>query len=149
MPIQSTKFQEIAVKKLRENGFRITNTRLLVLACLENSERAMTANEIFESIRSMGYAIDHVSVYRILSTLTAMDLIHHIGVVDGYWACRMEHPEPHDTEHLVCTKCGNIIELSFAPEFSKLSKMRAATAGFAPENIKIEVQGTCSKCQSA
>lgn len=83
-------------------------------------------------------------MYRILSTMSELGLIHHIGLVDGYVACGMDGQHPEQVEHLVCEVCGEVQELT-----SKYRAPKAARSGFKSASVKVEVLGTCRSCQSA
>ena len=82
-------YEDHSLKELRNAGYRITMPRVQVIRALADTSRALSAYAIHEKIISGGGKIDVVSVYRILSTLQEVGLIHHIGVVDGYFPCRM------------------------------------------------------------
>ncbi|MBX3120193.1 MAG: transcriptional repressor [Fimbriimonadaceae bacterium] len=143
---EAKKFEERALEVLKEEGFRITMPRVQVIRALAESNRALSAYAIHERIVSKGGRIDVVSVYRILSTLQAVCLVHHIGVVDGYYPCRADAEHIHDTEHLVCEQCGCVAELPIAQSSAKAVESQAAQAGFRPSEMKIEVLGTCAHC---
>src|SRR5882757_8401730 len=81
-------YEEHSLKELRTAGYRITMPRVQVIRALADTNTALSAYAIHEKIISSGGKIDVVSVYRILATLQEVGLIHHIGVVDGYFPCR-------------------------------------------------------------
>src|SRR5438034_8285929 len=83
------KYEDHCLTELRNAGYRITMPRVQVIRALGDSTRALSAYAIHEKIIKSGGKIDVVSVYRILSTLQEVGLIHHIGIVDGYFPCRM------------------------------------------------------------
>src|SRR5205085_7033977 len=80
-------YEEHSLKELRAAGYRITMPRVQVIRALADTKKALSAYAIHEKIISGGGKIDVVSVYRILSTLQEVGLMHHIGVVDGYFPC--------------------------------------------------------------
>lgn len=143
---EATEFEERALDVLKEEGFRITMPRVQVIRALAETNRALSAYAIHEKIVGKGGRIDVVSVYRILSTLHEVGLIHHIGVVDGYFPCRAGSDHHHDTEHLVCEECGCVSEMPIDSGWAKTVEAHAARAGFRPSEMKIEVLGTCAHC---
>lgn len=90
--------------------------------------------------------MDVVSVYRVLSTLLDLGLVHHIGLVDGYYACRADHDREHSTEHLVCDLCGCVTELEPESESQRGLMARAADYSFTPRISRIEIIGRCAHC---
>ena len=81
-------FELRVVKELRTLGLRVTGSRLSVARVLHDSPSALTAKEIHDSVVNAGHKTNLVSVYRILSTLTELGLVHRIGSADGYVACK-------------------------------------------------------------
>lgn len=145
----STGFEESALEQLKEAGLRITMPRIQVIRALSKSNRSMTAYEIHAGICEDGGRIDVVSVYRILQTLLNIGMVHRIGIVDGYYACREPHAIEHDAEHLVCSECGCVTELSVAGNMVEGLSTQAKGAGFRPSEIRVEMLGLCEHCQSS
>ncbi len=145
---EAKKFEERSLEVLKDAGFRITMPRVQVIRALAETNRALSAYTIHDRIVSKGGRIDVVSVYRILTTLQAVGLVHHIGVVDGYYPCRADEDHTHDTEHLVCEECGCVEEVPIAQTSAKALENQAAASGFRPSEVKIEVLGTCAHCLS-
>ena len=131
---------------LQLRGFRITSTRVQVIRALAETRSALAPNSIHEKIASSGGRIDLVSVYRILQTLLDVGLVHHIGVLDGYYACRSDHKGGHCAEHLVCKICGCVTEHPMPLDSSKEMSNRAATQGFQAAELHIEILGVCRHC---
>jgi len=140
-------FETRAVQALREGGLRITSPRLHVIRKLSQSSTALTANQIHDQILADGDQVDLVTVYRILSTLMELHLVHHIGVVDAYTACDLES-HGNNTEHLICTKCGSVQELDAPGQALEATRAQLQTLGFNPDQIKIEITGECQKCHN-
>ncbi|HVL38231.1 MAG TPA: Fur family transcriptional regulator [Fimbriimonadaceae bacterium] len=146
-PEEARSFEELALKELREAGYRITMPRVQVIRALGESNKALSAYAIHERIISTGGKIDVVSVYRILATLQEVGLIHHIGVVDGYFACRQAGADRDRSEHLICESCGCVTELSLPTSIVATTEEQAQKAGFKVTNLKVEILGKCTHCQ--
>jgi len=134
-------YEEHSLKELRNAGYRITMPRVQVIRALADTSRALSAYAIHEKIISGGGKIDVVSVYRILSTLQEVGLIHHIGVVDGYFPCRMEECSGRRSEVLVDEQTGDVIELKLPNLISDAIDKQAAELGFEASTIKVEITG--------
>lgn len=138
-------YEEHSLKELRNAGFRITMPRVQVIRALADSEIALSAYAIHDKIISSGGKIDVVSVYRILSTLQEVGLIHHIGVVDGYFPCRLGNCAEQRSEVVVDEASGSVIELPMPKNVMQAIEDQVRSAGFETAGIKIEVTGRKGK----
>lgn len=141
-------FEQLAIDRLRAHGYRITRPRVQVVRALADSDQALSAYGIHAKIIEEGGRIDVVSVYRILTALADIHLVHHIGVVDGYLACRMDEDHSKQMEHVVCQQCGSVQELEVPAVAIEATEAQLKNLGFIPENIKIEVLGKCTDCSA-
>lgn len=123
--------------------------RVQVIRVLALSNQALSAYAIHERILAMGGRIDVVSVYRILATLSEISLIHHVGVVDGYLACRFPEEHPEWTEHVVCSNCGTVSEVELPEEVFGAISGHLRSFGFESQNAKLEITGLCADCAAA
>jgi len=145
-PLDEAKtYEEHALKELRNAGYRITMPRVQVIRALADTKKALSAYAIHEKIISGGGKIDVVSVYRILSTLQEVGLIHHIGVVDGYFPCRMENCHGKRSEVMVCDETGDVMELSLPQAVVDAIEIQAKENGFETSTIKVEITGCFKK----
>jgi len=145
-PLDEAKtYEEHALKELRNAGYRITMPRVQVIRALADTKKALSAYAIHEKIISGGGKIDVVSVYRILSTLQEVGLIHHIGVVDGYFPCRMENCHGKRSEVMVCDETGDVMELSLPQAVVDAIEEQAKENGFETSTIKVEITGCFKK----
>lgn len=143
---ENARFETRALARLKERGFRITMPRVQVIRVLASSRRALSAYQLHAAILEGGGRIDVVSVYRILGTLVELGLAHHIGVVDGYLACHIEHDHEHETEHLVCRSCGSVTEAEVPVDALRATREQLSGLGFDMDEVKIEVLGLCAPC---
>lgn len=138
-------YEEHALKELRAAGFRITMPRVQVIRALADTTKALSAYAIHEKIISGGGKIDVVSVYRILSTLQEVGLIHHIGVVDGYFPCRISNCGGKKSEVVVFEETGDVMELRLPQSLVDALEEQAQKSGFDPTSVKVEIMATHAK----
>lgn len=134
-------FEEAAIKTLREAGYRITMPRVQVIRALSDTKTALSAYKIHEKIIDGQGKIDVVSVYRILTTLQEVGLIYHVGVVDGYFPCRL----PAGTQRsllIVNEAAEDIIEAELPAHVIEAIQKQGEECGFEVSTIKVEVVGT-------
>ncbi len=141
-------YEEHSLTELRANGYRITMPRVQVIRALGDTQRALSAYAIHEKIINAGGKIDVVSVYRILSTLQEVGLIHHVGVVDGYFPCRTTDCHSRQSEVIVCERCETVQEMQMPAGVAQAIQEQAKNGGFALAGIKIELSATtCPRCK--
>jgi len=134
-------YEEHSLTELRNAGFRITMPRVQVIRALADTDTALSAYAIHDKIISTGGKIDVVSVYRILSTLQEVGLIHHIGVVDGYFPCRLGSCTERRSEVVVEETTGSVVELKMPKNVIQAIEDQAREAGFEATGIKVEITG--------
>jgi Fur family zinc uptake transcriptional regulator len=138
----SKNYEEHALKELRNAGYRITMPRVQVIRALGDTTKALSAYAIHEKIINSGGKIDVVSVYRILSTLQEVGLIHHIGIVDGYFPCRMTDCHGKRSQVVVDETSGAVTELILPDSIVEAIERQLQEAGYDAASIKVEITGT-------
>lgn len=134
-------YEEHCLQELRNAGYRITMPRIQVIRALADASVALSAYAIHERITQSGGRIDVVSVYRILATLQQVGLIHHIGMVDGYFPCRIGDCPNRRTLVLIAEDSNNVYELPLSDAAIAEIEAAASHAGYVAETIKIELKG--------
>jgi Fe2+ or Zn2+ uptake regulation protein len=133
------KYEEHCLTELRNAGYRITMPRVQVIRALADTSRALSAYAIHEKIINSSGKIDVVSVYRILSTLQEVGLIHHIGIVDGYFPCRMTDCHGKRSEVLVDESNGDVTELVLPDSILEAIERQVKEAGYDAASVKVEI----------
>lgn len=146
MASSDVSFEKLAEVRLREHGLRITSARMSIIQALARAETPLSPHGIYESVKQGGGTLDLVSVYRVLSALTELGLVHHIGVVDGYVACTFGKEHGKETQHVVCDSCGHVWELPLAEGVYEATKNLLKRKGIRAMTIKIEITATCQSC---
>lgn len=121
--------------------------RIQVIRGLADSDVALSAYGVHEKIVKAGGRIDVVSVYRILSTLMEVGLIHHIGILDGYIACDGAMADEHkaDIAHLIDRDKRTVKELTIDQATSEAVRKLISGNKFDPDSIKLEITGKFAK----
>ena len=136
---ESCGYEQSALRELRSAGLRITMPRVQVIRTLANSKRSLTAYEVHEQIIQTGGKIDVVSVYRILATLEEIGLIHHIGLVNGYFPARVDDRAAKKSQVVVLNNDRAILELRIPQQMLDMIEEQSRAHGFEAEVIKIEI----------
>ncbi|MBS1724870.1 MAG: transcriptional repressor [Armatimonadetes bacterium] len=144
--IAASGYEASAVETLRQRGFRITMPRVQVLRVLSLADRPLNPYAIHQEIVASGGRTDAASVYRILDTLSNLRLVHRVGIVDGYMACRLEEAHGEETEHVVCSVCGKVTELPLPDDIASLTSEQLADLGYRQVQTKVEILAVCPDC---
>lgn len=139
---------ERGVERFREHlqmaSLPVTSQRLRIARIVFNTHHHVSADEIMERLRVEGEAVGKATVYRTLALLVEAGLIREHDFGEGF---RRYEPSPTrpDHEHLVCTRCGKVIEFE-APEIAGIESEIADRHRFLPNHHKVEIYGLCEEC---
>jgi Fur family ferric uptake transcriptional regulator len=99
---------------LDKKGLKITTQRKIVFDVLtENEEEHLSPEEIYELIKDKNPTIGIATIYRTLQLFEDIGLVIKLNFDDGCSRYELLLPhinEVHQHHHLVCKKCGKIIE---------------------------------------
>jgi Fur family ferric uptake transcriptional regulator len=134
-------------------AFRWTLTRKAILDLLRGTSKHLSAKEIYETLLELYPGIGLSTVYRTLDLLARSDLINKLDIGDGKsrYEYRSDQEKAHH-HHLVCTKCGKIIDYSdFIDEevdlFVQAEKNIFSKYHFQVLDHNIEFYGLCKDCR--
>ena len=138
--------EEIFFKQLREQGFRLTPQREMVLSVLHEIEGFGTAEEIYDQVRGISSSVDISTVYRTLELLQDFHLVASVDPGDGQR--RYELLGVHGQHfHLVCRSCGEIIGVEPEAIETFAARMREAY-DFEIDLEHLSIPGLCQACSS-
>ncbi len=132
------------LKKLRENGYRITPQREMVISVIAHSGRHMTAEEVYGEVGTLTTSLNIATVYRTLELLVENGLATRSDLGSGRTAYATERHGPHI--HLVCRLCGSVIEAG-KTEFGNLLDGIREKYGFDCSPGHFAIKGLCEKCR--
>ncbi len=132
------------IQVLRGKGYRLTPQRMMIVEALHRSDEHVSAEEIYAEVKAKYPYANISTVYRTLELLKELGLVTEIALGDG---CVRFHPaDKGHHHHLVCQKCGKIIDL---PEsaLSRLEETLNNMYQFKADLKHMAVFGLCSDCQ--
>ena len=131
--------------KLRGSGNRPTAARREVIAALLSAEGHVSADALYEQMRSGGSRIGRMTVFRTL------DLLAEIGVIrpiyQGSGAAHFVLLEDGHHHHLVCITCSKTVEFDDCTLADELSERLAKRHQFQIAGHLLELYGVCANCQ--
>lgn len=129
---------------LQQSGYRLTESRRAVVHVIANSQRILTAIEVFDQARRLCDSLGLVTVYRTIAKLEELSLIervHQQGDCHAYIARRPGH------QHLlICQHCGRAIYFS-GDRMEPLMEKVALDSGFRVSYHWLQLVGMCAECQ--
>ena len=124
------------------DGVGLTKQRQAVFQVISESEKHLTANEVFEDARRLLWGISFATVYNSLRYLKNEGLIGEIRF--GTDATRYDRKlTRHD--HALCNKCGKLIDLELSIP-AGLVEEAANLSKFQTESIELTLRGLCPEC---
>ena len=132
------------VEALQQIGYRLTPQRMMILEAIADSEGHLSAEEILETVRAAYPYLDISTVYRTLDLLKTLHLVSETDLGRGPAQYELLSKGLH--HHLICTECGEILDV---PN-SLLDSLRHAMSeeyDFHAEIEHLAVFGICSDCK--
>jgi len=134
--------QDLA-RYLERHQLKQTKQRDAILDVFLAAEGHVTSEEMFQRVRRRHPSIGYTTVYRTLKLLCDAGLAIERRFEDGVTRYEIEH-EHHD--HLVCTKCGRIIEFECSMIEAAQNQI-AERYEFRILRHRHELYGHCSSCR--
>ncbi len=135
--------QKALARHLESNNLKRTKQREEILEVFLNAGGHLTGEDLYQLIRKRAPRIGYTTVYRTLKLFVEAGLAEEHHFDDGVTRYEIEH-EHHD--HLVCTRCGKIIEF----ECRSIEATQTRIAGehdFVILRHRHELYGHCSDCR--
>jgi len=130
---------------LKKAGLKATLPRLRILQLLEKTpQQHMSAEEVYKALLEIGEDVGLATVYRVLTQFESAGLVlrHHF---DGGLSV-FELNEGYHHDHLVCIKCGKIVE--FVDEIIERQQCTIAQQHhFEITEHYLYIYGICPQCQ--
>ncbi len=133
------------VSALKENGFKLTPKRRLLINLIASSHEHLTPTELFERARKINLGISLVTIYRTLEILTGLGFICQVHSEGNCRSYLVGYPAVHH-HHLVCADCGKVTDFTGC-DLSKLEARITRKTGFRIESHLLEFSGRCASCQ--
>jgi len=136
------KFREFLLTK----KMRLTPEREAVVTAIYETHDHFDAEQWIASLAGHRGSVlaSRSTVYRTLNLLEEAGLIRKVARANDREVYEHDYGYPqHD--HLICKKCGDMIEFS-NESISELLEVIAAEHGFRMSGHRLEVEGICSRC---
>ena len=128
--------------RLREQGFRITPQRQLVLEAVETLRHG-TPEEILIEVQRTATGVNLSTVYRTLEVLEEVGLVTHAHI--GHGAPTYHAVDDHVHIHLVCDRCGKVMSVSAEVADDFVDRLRTDHE-FVTDISHMAIHGWCTAC---
>lgn len=132
------------VQFLREHHVRVTPNRLTVFRAMQNSKGPLTIPDL--AARVEGSGLNTATLYRIMETLTDLQIAHPVLQDHQSVAYELLEPFAPHHDHLVCRQCGRTVDI-FDCRLEDALKSISDDKGFRIDFHQMEVHGLCPDCQ--
>jgi len=129
---------------IQSRGLKFTPEREAILKHVFESRGHFEAEELLIDMRKNKKIVSKATIYRTLALLVESGLLRE--VIFGEKHAHYEHVYGHKHhEHLVCIKCGKIIEFS-DEKIEKFQDEVCVKNNFKPESHRFQITGYCEDC---
>jgi Fur family ferric uptake transcriptional regulator len=136
--------QQNFAKRIRQQGYRLTPQRQLILDTVCQAGGHATATEICRNVKRVAPAVNRATVYRTLNFFCQLRLLCSSEIA-GKTVYEIADPVPH--HHLVCRGCGHVAGLA-NHHFGELADHLLAEHQFEAELVHLTIPGLCADCQN-
>ncbi|MCM2284671.1 MAG: transcriptional repressor [Desulfobacula sp.] len=133
------------LRKLRDNGHKMTPQRLAIVKILARSEGHPSVEDIHARIKKDFPTMSLATVYRNIILIKSLDELLELGFPDG--SNRYDGNKPYPHPHIICVKCKKILDL----DLDSLDEMQheiAEETDFKILNHRLDFFGICSNCSA-
>ena len=140
------KFIANVSEKLKAGEYKLTPRRELILrVLLENGEKHLSAEEIYNLVKAKVLDVGLATVYRTLELFVELDIIRAIDFGDG--RKRYEFGHGHHHHHLICEECHQIIEVG-EDLLDEIENIVTWDYQFLIVNHHLIIYGICKDCMA-
>jgi len=134
------KMSEYLVSK----GLKSTKQRDLIATVIFESKGHLDAEALYQAARKQDPKVGHSTVYRTLRVLRDSGMVSERHFGDGPARYEVSREGEHH-DHLICVKCGKIVEFE-NEEIERLQEAVAAKQKFVILHHRHEMYGHCAGC---
>lgn len=133
----------------KEKAFRITQKREIILDVLKNTNEHLSALNIYFILKRKNVEVGLATIYRTLDLFSQNGIVSKINIGDGTIRYEYVHRKRVHHHHLVCIRCGKLLEYTDEKEqkfLEELSERIKENYGFNVLSHEIYLYGICQEC---
>jgi Fur family ferric uptake transcriptional regulator len=134
------------ISRLRPEGGRRSTKRDRILSVFLRQKGHVSADDLFDQVRSEQAGIGRATVYRTLQWMVDADIARKVDFGEG--RSRFEPAYRHPRHfHLICTTCHTSSEF-LSSDVESLMEEIAGARKFAAAQSVVQIYGTCEQCRT-
>ncbi len=137
--------ENVFASYLHKKGLKLTPQRKAIIEEVFSIKDHFEAEDLLLRIREHGKRVSKGTIYRTLPLLTDCGLLREVIFVEKHSHYEHIYGQKHH-EHLICLKCGQIIDFYNQELEAALAKV-CRKKKFRAKAHKIEVTGYCENCR--
>ena len=131
---------------LAAHNRRFTPERKALLRAIMELDGHFSQNGLLEQARKYHRTLNRTTVFRNIPEFENCNIIRRVQAGDATWW--YEHVPGHiHHDHLLCMRCGRLIEIS-SPDIEALQSQICAQYGFVEVKHQLCIQGICAPCRN-
>ncbi len=139
---QGTDFSEMFYGKCKQHGLKVTPQRVAIYEKLIESEKHLSADELYRIVK---ITFPNISLDTVNRTLITFARIGLVDVIEGFGSSRRYDPNPRQHHHFHCVKCGAILDF-YSEQFDDLKIPQSIRRKYKILGSRIILNGICDKC---
>lgn len=132
------------VKKLGDQGYRLTPQRMAVLRILATSQEHLNVEEIYARVHKEFPMTSLATIYNTVTMLKDMGEVLELSFGSGGNRYDGNKPDPHP--HLLCERCEAVIDPDL-PALDDLAMQVSELTGYQITSHRLDFFGICPQCQ--
>jgi len=141
--IANSSYLQLPMEKLKNNKYRLTPQRKVILETLRGIETHPTADEVYKMVREKLPKISLSTVYRNLEILSELGLVRKLALGDTQ---RRYDGRTKNHYHIRCLHCGKVEDLTTGSFPELVKKVRPKTK-YEIVGHCLEFFGVCPECK--
>ena len=132
------------LERLREKGVTLTPQRMAIAEFLNKNMDHPTVDEIHRNIQRRYPTMSLATVYSTLELLKELGEVQELSIRKRGKVCFDPNPDLH--HHLLCRKCGKILDIEFDHPKNCPILAKETINGCKVEEIQAYLYGICAEC---
>jgi len=131
-------------ESLSSKGFKITKQRKQILDFILKTKGHFEIEDIVYKMKKKNKDVSRATIYRTIGLLKELGFVEEVIKYDNKTIYEIAGKGHHD--HLICIKCGKIIEFE-DKNIEELQNKICKKYNFKPIYHRLEIFGICEECQ--
>jgi len=134
-------------KIFEKNNQKFTKQREIIFNVLKDSSpKHVTPDELFSKVHENNKQVGIATIYRTLNIFEELGIVSKQEFTDQAYTYELIDPTHKHHDHIICTKCGKIIEEECIPSSILESELKEHY-DFKLSSYSLRIYGICSDCR--